>query len=105
MDTSMITRDPVCGMEVSNAADDRILDHEGHQYHFCAIRCRDKFNANPESYKTATDPVCGMQVDRATSQAKNINDLLLHNNRTVKMKKCNMNEEVEIPSLTPVQPK
>ena len=67
MDTSLITRDPVCGMEVANAADDRILEHEGHRYHFCAVHCRDKFSAEPDSYITATDPVCGMQVDRATA--------------------------------------
>lgn len=67
MDAGIITRDPVCGMEVKNAAQDRILSHEGHNYYFCAVGCRDKFKADPDSYISAIDPVCGMTVDRSTA--------------------------------------
>ncbi|WP_353472101.1 heavy metal translocating P-type ATPase [Salipiger sp. H15] len=65
--TPAITRDPVCGMIVDPASDKPGLEHEGHRYHFCSERCRERFRADPAAYLTATDPVCGMAVDRATA--------------------------------------
>ena len=69
-DTSMnpITRDPVCGMEVSLAAGKPSLEHLGHQYHFCCEGCLKKFAATPDDYIEAKDPVCGMTVRRATAR-------------------------------------
>ncbi|MBN9890126.1 heavy metal translocating P-type ATPase [Salipiger abyssi] len=62
-----VTRDPVCGMTVEPDADKPHFDHEGHRYHFCSERCRDRFRDDPTAYLTATDPVCGMEVDRSTA--------------------------------------
>ncbi|MBK0398691.1 heavy metal translocating P-type ATPase [Limibaculum sp. M0105] len=65
---STVTLDPVCGMTVDPDAGKPTLDHEGHTYHFCNPRCRDKFEAAPADYITAKDPVCGMKVERATAR-------------------------------------
>ena len=62
-----VTRDPVCGMEVSPTAGRPFLDHAGRRYRFCAERCREQFSAAPDDYIEARDPVCGMRVERATA--------------------------------------
>jgi Cu+-exporting ATPase len=66
--TQTITRDAVCGMTVDPEAGKPHHDHGGHSYHFCNLRCLEKFVAEPDAYMTATDPVCGMSVDRATAR-------------------------------------
>ncbi|MEM7530184.1 MAG: heavy metal translocating P-type ATPase [Pseudomonadota bacterium] len=63
-----MTRDPVCGMTVDPRAGKPTLDHDGHVYHFCSTGCRDRFAAEPETFRTAEDPVCGMTVERATAE-------------------------------------
>ncbi|CDX13786.1 Copper-transporting P-type ATPase [Mesorhizobium sp. SOD10] len=63
-----VIRDPVCGMAVDPAAGKPAVEHGGRTLHFCSERCRTKFQAEPESYLTATDPVCGMSVDRASAK-------------------------------------
>ncbi len=60
--------DPVCGMTVTLGAGKPSHEHEGHIYHFCNPKCRDKFIAAPEDYISAEDPVCGMKVDRASAK-------------------------------------
>ncbi len=42
--------DPVCGMTVDTNAGKPRLEHAGKTFHFCGIRCHDKFAANPEKY-------------------------------------------------------
>ncbi|MDE0029950.1 MAG: heavy metal translocating P-type ATPase [Deltaproteobacteria bacterium] len=66
--TNAITRDPVCGMEVSFSAGKPSLEHLGQQYHFCCEGCLKKFSAAPDDYIEAKDPVCGMTVQRATAR-------------------------------------
>ncbi len=63
-----MAKDPVCGMEVSEDAEQRV-QHEGHEYLFCSAHCREKFVAEPSRYLQSepepaelTDPVCGMSV-------------------------------------------
>ena len=66
--TNAVTRDPVCGMEVSLSAGKPSLEHLGQQYHFCCEGCLKKFSAAPDDYMEARDPVCGMTVQRATAR-------------------------------------
>ena len=66
--SNAITRDPVCGMEVSLSAGKPSLEHLGHQYHFCCEGCLKKFSAAPDDYIEAKDPVCGMTVRRAAAR-------------------------------------
>ena len=63
-----ITRDPVCGMEVSPSSGKPSLEYLGEQYHFCCEGCLRKFAAEPADYIEARDPVCGMTVQRAAAR-------------------------------------
>ncbi|HEY1137047.1 MAG TPA: heavy metal translocating P-type ATPase [Xanthomonadaceae bacterium] len=47
----MIT-DPVCGMQVDAAVTPHHAELEGRAYHFCSARCREKFVADPERYRS-----------------------------------------------------
>lgn len=42
--------DPVCGMQVDPQVTPHHTTHEGHEYHFCAAGCRNKFLADPQRY-------------------------------------------------------
>ncbi|GAB3035526.1 heavy metal translocating P-type ATPase [Oleiagrimonas citrea] len=42
--------DPVCGMRTDPDAPRHATEHEGHAYHFCSARCREKFEADPERW-------------------------------------------------------
>ncbi len=44
------TRDPVCGMTVDPATAKHHSEYQGQTWHFCAARCREKFEADPEQY-------------------------------------------------------
>jgi Cu+-exporting ATPase len=65
--TTVIVRDPVCGMTVDPDAGKPRVENDGHSYHFCSASCRDKFVKAPHEFITAIDPVCGMSVERATA--------------------------------------
>ncbi len=67
-----MAKDPVCGMEVSDDAEQRVR-HEGHEYLFCSAHCQQKFEDEPTRYiqgdseqSDLTDPVCGMSVTTDT---------------------------------------
>jgi Cu+-exporting ATPase len=40
--------DPVCGMEVDPAKSKGSFDYKGTTYHFCGLRCREKFKNDPD---------------------------------------------------------
>ena len=42
--------DPVCGMRVDPETSKHSLELDGTTYHFCSVRCLDKFKANPDQY-------------------------------------------------------
>ena len=44
--------DPVCGMKVDPATSKSRFEHEGHTFHFCSARCREKFIEAPAEYLT-----------------------------------------------------
>lgn len=45
-----LAKDPVCGMSVDPHTAKHRADHDGHPYHFCSARCREKFVADPAAY-------------------------------------------------------
>jgi len=47
--------DPVCGMSVADRPDRRV-EHDGVLYHFCSVKCMDKFRASPTSYTEKSAP-------------------------------------------------
>jgi Cu+-exporting ATPase len=42
--------DPVCGMSVDPASAAAEYEYNGTKYYFCAVRCKERFAANPESF-------------------------------------------------------
>lgn len=45
-----MVRDPVCGMMIEEAAAAATSRHDGRTIYFCAVSCKEKFDANPEKY-------------------------------------------------------
>ncbi|HZX35189.1 MAG TPA: heavy metal translocating P-type ATPase [Thermodesulfobacteriota bacterium] len=76
-----MAKDPVCGMivEPSKAAGKSL--YKGMDVYFCAFRCKEKFDADPESFmgserprqpevtshEMSKDPICGMVVQKEKS--------------------------------------
>lgn len=48
--TDTRVKDPVCGMTVDPATAEHHSEHGGQTWYFCAARCREKFEADPEHY-------------------------------------------------------
>jgi Cu+-exporting ATPase len=46
----MTQKDPVCGMQVDPDKAAGTSEYKGTTYYFCAKRCKEKFDANPEQY-------------------------------------------------------
>ena len=87
---NVISKDPVCGMNVDQAKAAGRSEHNGQAYYFCCSGCKTKFDANPEQYlgkndspqmyggglvtlaarPAAVDPVCGMKVDPAKAAGR-----------------------------------
>jgi Cu+-exporting ATPase len=42
--------DPVCKMEVKEAEAAATSVYKGNTYYFCAVGCKNAFDANPEKY-------------------------------------------------------
>ncbi|MET0380835.1 MAG: heavy metal translocating P-type ATPase [Methyloceanibacter sp.] len=42
--------DPVCGMQVDPAVTPHHARHNGKDYHFCSVKCRERFEARPELF-------------------------------------------------------
>lgn len=49
-ETMATVKDLVCGMEIDPETAAAKLDYKGKTYYFCALSCRDKFQADPEKY-------------------------------------------------------
>lgn len=45
-------KDPVCGMQVDPATATHHSEHEGSTYYFCSAKCKHKFDAEPEHYRS-----------------------------------------------------
>src|SRR5271156_4752344 len=48
--------DPVCGMQVDPAGSAGSFEYKGTTYHFCGVRCLDRFKSNPESFLNRVEP-------------------------------------------------
>lgn len=49
-DSAKTARDPVCNMMVDPVRTPHLTRHEGQVFHFCAAKCREKFEADPLKY-------------------------------------------------------
>jgi Cu+-exporting ATPase len=50
MPVQEIATDPVCGMLVDTSHSAGSLEHEGVRYHFCAVRCLERFRKDPSRF-------------------------------------------------------
>ena len=54
-DATSTVIDPVCGMQVDPARTPHHAQHDGHAFHFCSARCRERFVADPDKYLSPED--------------------------------------------------
>ncbi|HEU4758415.1 MAG TPA: YHS domain-containing protein [Dehalococcoidia bacterium] len=47
---SMLPKDPVCGMTVEIDKAAGLSVHRGTTYYFCALACKQQFDADPDKY-------------------------------------------------------
>ena len=45
-----ISTDPVCGMDVEQAAASATSNYQGSRYFFCSQDCKEEFDENPSQY-------------------------------------------------------
>ncbi len=43
-------KDPVCGMKIAKEVAVATSEHEGKVYYFCALSCKNRFDADPGKY-------------------------------------------------------
>jgi P-type Cu+ transporter len=46
----MMTKDPVCGMQVNDEQAAGTSEYRGKTYYFCSPGCKQRFDQNPERY-------------------------------------------------------
>jgi Cu+-exporting ATPase len=46
-------KDPVCGMEIDPESAAATSDYQGTTYHFCAVGCKEQFDAEPAKFLAA----------------------------------------------------
>jgi P-type Cu+ transporter len=87
--TTIVERDPVCGMSVNPATSKHVHEHQGRKFYFCCAHCVETFKSDPTQYldkprssglvtlgipkasasaSTERDPVCGMNVNASTAK-------------------------------------
>ncbi len=49
-------KDPVCGMEIDSEAAAATSEHEGTTIYFCAVGCKESFDAEPAKFLGAAAP-------------------------------------------------
>ena len=45
-----MSKDPVCGMQLSEASAPAKTEYRGKTYYFCSLACKTVFDKNPEKY-------------------------------------------------------
>ena len=50
MKSTTAVKDPVCGMDIEIATAAGRTEHKGQTYYFCASKCKEQFDRNPEQY-------------------------------------------------------
>lgn len=58
MKSATAVKDPVCGMDIEKATAAGRTEHKRQTYYFCGMKCKEKFDRNPEQYvgKSAGTP-------------------------------------------------
>ena len=50
MSSATAVKDPVCGMDIETDTAAGRTEHKGQTYYFCGLKCKEKFDRNPEQY-------------------------------------------------------
>jgi Cu+-exporting ATPase len=50
-----MTRDHVCKMDVDEGSAAATTEYEGDTYYFCSVKCKEKFESDPERYVSRTE--------------------------------------------------
>jgi YHS domain-containing protein len=53
---AQLVKDPVCGMDVDPASAAATSEHAGATYYFCAVGCKEAFDADPQKYLSGAAP-------------------------------------------------
>jgi len=53
---ALLVKDPVCGMDVDPTSAAAKSDYQGVTYYFCAVECKQQFDAEPEKYLPGAGP-------------------------------------------------
>jgi len=48
----LMTKDPVCKMDIDEKQTNFHSDYAGRKFHFCSEECKDTFDSQPERYAT-----------------------------------------------------
>jgi YHS domain-containing protein len=48
----LMTKDPVCNMDIDEKQTNLHSEYAGRKYHFCSEECKDTFDNQPERYAT-----------------------------------------------------
>jgi Cu+-exporting ATPase len=68
-------KDPVCGMEIDPESAAATSDYQGTTYYFCAVGCKEQFDAEPGKFlgaapqATAEEPAAAPEPARVESTA------------------------------------
>lgn len=54
LEEHIMTKDPVCGMEIDEKQPAAKGDYKGQTHYFCSPTCKQKFEQKPEQYATKT---------------------------------------------------
>jgi Cu+-exporting ATPase len=66
---AMVT-DPVCGMEIDPKDAAATSDYQGTTYYFCAVACKERFDAEPAKFLgAAKEPAAGAPARPPMTQA------------------------------------
>src|SRR5277367_4954433 len=67
-------KDPVCGMMVDPQKAARAVEYAGEKYHFCSVRCGERFAAEPEKFIAAPVTGAGMHMQAPVAEKKSGNE-------------------------------
>jgi YHS domain-containing protein len=51
-----LVKDLVCGMEIDPTTAEATSEYKGEMYYFCAVSCKNDFDADPEKYISGSGP-------------------------------------------------
>ncbi len=64
-----MVKDVVCGMEFDSESAAATSEYQGSTYYFCAVGCKEEFDANPQKYVSAGEAPAEMPAAAPAAQA------------------------------------